>query len=88
MPQEARHASPLPAPVPVDAWQRARRLDLAEWHLREAVARDALGHSDEAEYHLSAAQEFIELARGRRLANRELSADVLRFELQTEQERP
>lgn len=84
MPQEARALPPLPSPAPVDVWQRARRLDLAEWHLREAVARDALGHSDEDEYHLLAAREFIELARGRRLASRELSADVLRFELQKE----
>lgn len=75
-----------PAPAPLSSWERGRRLMLAEWHLAEAVAMAAVGEHEKADGHLRGAREYLELARGARLENRDLCADVLRFELEKEKE--
>lgn len=79
-------AGPAPAPTQTPD-ERKRRLGLAEWHLREAVLREAGGDTEEAEYHREATREFLELARGRRFIAGDVGVDVLRNELQKELDR-
>lgn len=59
---------------------RARRLNLATWHVREAYLKDADGRFRAAEDHIGDAREFFRLATGR--APRGTNADELTAEIE------
>lgn len=86
MAAQAQTPGAHPTPSPLYSWDRGRRLMLAEWHLAEAVALAAVGEHEKADGHLRDAREYLEIARGARLENRDLCAGVLRFELEREKE--
>lgn len=82
-PPVPQSAAPAPVPEPPATYgtpsERARRISLAEWHLREAVMVAAAGEDANEEYHLFAAAEFVTLAGGKVA---ETTVDVIRYEIE------
>lgn len=76
-------AGPAPAPTQT-ADERKRHLALAEWHLREAVLKEAIGDEENAEYHREACREFLELVARRRYPASDAGTAWLRDMLQKE----